>query len=59
MARAIKWPIFFSKYLLVTNTDQEILVDRYICVDTKSSNCYFLQILEGGHIPSGDLDCTI
>ena len=49
MARDIKWPIFFSKYLLVTNTDQEILVDRYICVDTKSSNCYFLQILEGAY----------
>jgi len=58
MARAIKWPIFFSKYLLATNTDQEILVDLYICVDTKSSNYYFLLILEGA-IPNDDLDCTI
>jgi hypothetical protein len=49
MARAIKWPIFFSKYLLATNADQEILVDRYICVDTKSSNYYFLLILEGAY----------
>lgn len=38
MARAIKWLLFFRKYLLVTNTNQEILADRYICVDTKSSN---------------------